>query len=54
MGKKGLGTLFGFSDSTVNLAVGIVLILASLIPNIIEDISNVSRIRRQHVEVAKN
>ena len=28
--KKGLGTLFGFSDSTVNLAVGIVLILASL------------------------
>lgn len=52
--KKGLGTLFGFSDSTVNLAVGIVLILASLIPNIIEDISNASRIRRQHVNLTEN
>jgi Ribose/xylose/arabinose/galactoside ABC-type transport systems, permease components len=49
--KKGLGTLFGFSDSTVNLAVGIVLILASLLPNIIEDISNKRRIRKQHVDI---
>ena len=51
--KKGLGTLFGFSDSTVNLAVGIVLILASLLPNIIEDISNKNRIRKQHVDIPK-
>lgn len=49
--KKGLGTLFGFADSTVNLAVGIVLILASLLPNIIEDISNKNRIRKQHVNI---
>ena len=49
--KKGLGTLFGFPDSTVNLAVGLVLIVASLLPNIIEDISNRVRIRRQHVAV---
>ena len=49
--KKGLGTLFGFSDSTVNLAVGIVLILASLLPNIIEDISNKIRIKKQHVNI---
>ena len=47
--KKGLGTLFGFPDSTVNLAVGLVLIAASLIPNIIEDVSNRIRIRKQHV-----
>lgn len=51
--KKGLGTLFGFSDSTVNLAVGIVLILASLLPNIIEDISNKNRLRKQHVDLPK-
>lgn len=49
--KKGLGTLFGFSDSTVNLAVGIILILASLIPNLIEDASNRRRIRKQHVRL---
>ncbi len=49
--KKGLGTLFGFSDSTVNLAVGIVLILASLIPNVIEDIATKKRLRKQHVDI---
>ena len=49
--KKGLGTLYGFSDSTVNLAVGLVLIAASLFPNIAEDISNRIRVRRQHVTV---
>ncbi len=47
--KKGLGTLFGFADSTVNLAVGLVLIVASLLPNILEDISNHIRVRRQRV-----
>ena len=49
--KKGLGTLFGFADSTVNLAVGLVLIVASLLPNIMEDISNRIRIKRQHVTI---
>ena len=49
--KKGLGTLFGFPDSTVNLAVGLVLIVASLLPNIIEDISNRIRVKKQHVTV---
>ena len=50
--KKGLGTLFGFQDSTVNLAVGVVLILASLLPNVIEDIANKRRIKKQHVDIA--
>jgi rhamnose transport system permease protein len=49
--KKGPGTLFGFADSTVNLAVGLVLIVASLLPNIMEDISNRIRIKRQHVTI---
>ena len=49
--KKGLGTLFGFADSTVNLAVGVVLILASLLPNIIEDISNRIQLKKQHVNI---
>ena len=49
--KKGLGTLFGFSDSTVNLAVGLVLIAASLLPNIAEDVSNRIRVRKQHVTI---
>ena len=50
--KKGLDTLFGFSDSTVNLAVGIVFILASLLPNVLQDISNRRRVKKQHVDVA--
>ena len=49
--KKGLGTMFGFADSAVNLAVGIVLILASLLPNIIEDISKKIQLKRQHVDI---
>ena len=49
--KKGLGTLYGFADSTVNLAVGLVLVLASLLPNIAEDISNRIRVKKQHVTV---
>lgn len=50
--KKGLGTLFGFSDSTVNLAVGIVLVLATLLPNIMEDIRmrQISH-QKQHVKI---
>ena len=48
--KKGLGTLFGFSDSTVNLAVGIVLILASLLPNVLQNISDKKRMKKQQAD----
>ena len=48
--KKGLGTVFGLPDSTVNLAVGLVLIASSVLPNILEDLSNWRRVRRQHAE----
>jgi rhamnose transport system permease protein len=49
--KKGLGTVFGFVDSTVNLAVGVVLILSVLLPNIAQDISTSMRLRRQHMQL---
>ena len=39
--KFGLGTLFGFPDSAVNLSVGVILILSVLVPNIVEDIQNI-------------
>ncbi len=48
--KKGLGTVFGLPDSTVNLAVGVVLIVSAVLPNILEDISNHRRVMRQHAE----
>jgi hypothetical protein len=50
--KIGLGTLFGFADSSVNLSVGIILILSVLIPNISEDIKNAKRVRKQRAEAA--
>ncbi len=49
--KKGLGTVFSLADSTVNLAVGIVLILSVLIPNVIQDVSTHMRLRRQQVRI---
>lgn len=49
--KKGMGTVFGMPDSTVNLAVGVVLILCVLLPNVYEDIGTARRLRRQHAEV---
>ncbi len=45
--KKGLGTLFGFPDSVINLAVGIVLILSSLLPNLCEMLAAKIRMDRQ-------
>ena len=48
--KKGLGTVFGLPDSTVNLAVGAVLIVFSLLPNLLEDLSNFRRLRKQHAQ----
>jgi len=50
--KIGLGTLFGFADSSVNLSVGVILILSVLIPNISEDIKNKNRVRKQRAEAA--
>ena len=52
--KKGLGTVFGFVDSTVNLAVGVVLICSVLIPNIIADISTQMRLRHQHIQLEES
>ncbi|HPF87480.1 MAG TPA: ABC transporter permease [Candidatus Limiplasma sp.] len=51
--KKGLGTVFSLPDSTVNLAVGAVLILSVLIPNIMQDISTHMRLHRQQVQLEK-
>ena len=50
--KIGLGTLFGFADSAVNLSVGIILILSVLIPNLSEDFSKAMRVRKQRAETA--
>lgn len=50
--KIGLGTLFGFADSSVNLSVGVILILSVLIPNIAQDVKNKNRVRRQRAEAA--
>ena len=50
--KIGLGTLFGFADSSVNLSVGVVLILSVLLPNLTQDIGNANRVRRQRAETA--
>ena len=50
--KIGLGTLFGFPDSSVNLSVGVILILSVLIPNISQDIKNANRVRKQRAQTA--
>lgn len=51
--KKGLGTVFSLVDSTVNLAVGVVLILSVLLPNIVKDISTARKLKAQHEAVEK-
>ena len=50
--KIGLGTLYGFADSAVNLAVGVILILSVLLPNITEDVNKYLRVRKQRAETA--
>ena len=50
--KFGLGTMFGFPDSMVNLSVGVILILSVLVPNIIEDIQNMRRVAKRRAETA--
>lgn len=48
--KKGMGTVFKMPESSLDLAVGLVLITASLLPNLIEDINLRRRLHKQHVE----
>ena len=50
--KFGLGTLFGFADSAVNLSVGVILILSVLVPNLIEDWQNARRVAKRRAEAA--
>ena len=50
--KIGLGTLFGFADSAVNLSVGVILILSVLLPNLSDDFSKYMRVRKQRAETA--
>ena len=51
--KIGLGTLYGFADSSVNLAVGVVLILSVLLPNVVKMLGDARRVRLQREETAK-
>lgn len=50
--KFGLGTLFGFPDSAVNMSVGVILILSVLVPNLIEDIQNKRKVAKRRAETA--
>ena len=51
--KIGLGTLFGFADSAVNLSVGIILILSVLLPNMVNKARDEVRVRKRRAEVSK-
>lgn len=44
--KIGLGTLFGFADSMVNLSVGVILIVSTLLPNLLGNLSDWIRKKR--------
>ena len=52
--KKGLGTVYKLPDSTVNLAVGVVLILSSALPNLLQMLRTALRLRRQHREAVNS
>jgi rhamnose transport system permease protein len=45
--KIGLGTLYGFADSMVNLSVGVILIVSTLLPNVTGSASRALRVRRR-------
>ena len=51
--KFGLGTLFAFPDSAVNLSVGVILILSVLVPNLVEDIQNRRKVAQRRAETAR-
>lgn len=48
--KIGLGTLYGFADSMVNLSVGLILIVSTLAPNLIGAAGKALRVRRRRRE----
>lgn len=48
--KIGLGTLYGFADSMVNLSVGVILILTTLLPNLIGDAGSLMRLCRRRMQ----
>ena len=50
--KIGLGTLYGFADSMVNLSVGVILIVSTLLPNVVGMISKRMRVRQQRTKHA--
>ncbi len=50
--KFGLGTLFGFPDSAVNMSVGVILILSVLLPNLVEDVRDRIKVARRRAETA--
>ena len=47
--KIGLGTLYGLADSMVNLSVGVILIISTLLPNMADMLSKHLRVRRQRI-----
>ncbi|MBQ8110095.1 MAG: ABC transporter permease [Clostridia bacterium] len=51
--KFGLGNIFSFPDSAVNLSVGVILILSVLGPNLLEDAQNRRKVRLRRAETAK-
>lgn len=51
--KIGLSTLYGLPDSMVNLSVGVILIISTLLPNMMGNLSDALRVRRQHTQTAR-
>lgn len=49
--KIGLGTLFGFADSMVNMAVGLILIISTLLPNLLTIFQKKMNVRRQRSQL---
>ena len=48
--KKGLAVSFDMKENRLDLVVGLVLIVASLLPNVLETINIKRRLHRQHLE----
>jgi rhamnose transport system permease protein len=49
--KIGLGTLYGFADSMVNLSVGLILIASTLLPNVLGKAGDGLRVHRQRAAI---
>ncbi|MDR1600567.1 MAG: ABC transporter permease [Oscillospiraceae bacterium] len=48
--KIGLGTLYGFADSMVNLSVGVILIVSTLLPNLLTAAGDALRLRKRRAQ----